>query len=209
MECEDAVKAICGLRGEAVIVGTMTALRWLHQHSPSPLNLSCVPFMGGASTLALGIALAQPERRVVVLDGDGSLLMQLGSLVTIAGAAPANYTHFVFQNGVWFEDQANLSVPGQDGVDFCDMARAAGYRVVKFIENGASLENELPSLLTVQGPVFAALKISPRATSLWSNDNPQPELPDAQFTRMGEEARALMSVLGVSFDQPGQRARTP
>ena len=57
--------------------------------------------MGSASSIGLGIALAQPNKKVIVMDGDGSLLMQLGSLVTIAGAAPENLYHFVFENGVY------------------------------------------------------------------------------------------------------------
>ena len=71
--------------------------------------------MGSASTIGLGIALAQPQRKVIVVDGDGSLLMQLGSLVTIAGAAPANFFHFVFENGV-YETSGVAAVAGRGQV---------------------------------------------------------------------------------------------
>ena len=64
------------------------------------LTYVAVGAMGQASSHALGLALACPDRRVLVFDGDGSLLMNLGSLVTIAGAAPTNLHHFVFANGI-------------------------------------------------------------------------------------------------------------
>ena len=67
--------------------------------------------MGGASSLGLGLALARPDRRVIVFDGDGSLLMQLGSLATIAGAAPRNLVHFLFKNGVYHTSGAQ-GIPG-------------------------------------------------------------------------------------------------
>jgi sulfopyruvate decarboxylase subunit beta len=81
--------------------------------------------MGLASSMGLGIALSQPERRVVVLDGDGSVLMNLGGLTTLARYAPPNLTHIVFDN------QSLLSVGGfptatATGSDLAGIARAAG-----------------------------------------------------------------------------------
>ena len=101
MSRDEALRALAQLRGDRIVVSTMQVVTPWHVLSPSPLNMTCVGFMGGASTLALGTALARPDRKVVVLDGDGSLLMQLGSLATIAGAAPRNFHHILFQNGVY------------------------------------------------------------------------------------------------------------
>ena len=75
------------------------------------MAVACVGFMGGASSIGLGLALAEPERRVVVLDGDGSLLMQLGSLATVAGAKPPNYIHFLFNNGI-YHTSGSQEIPG-------------------------------------------------------------------------------------------------
>ena len=83
--------------------------------------------MGSASSIALGIALAQPSRKVIVMDGDGSLLMQLGSLVTIAGAAPENLYHFVFENGV-YATSGGQPLPAEGRLDFEMMARGAASR---------------------------------------------------------------------------------
>ena len=86
-----AVEAIGRLRGDAVVVATMTALREWGAVSRRPeLDLDLVGAMGKASSMALGVALARPKRKVLVLDCDGSLLMNLGSLVTIGNLAPAN-----------------------------------------------------------------------------------------------------------------------
>src|SRR5438067_2298042 len=89
---EDEASAIAAARGNAICVPTMTTSPAWRTLAPDDLSIGCVGFMGGASSLGLGLALAMPERRVVVFDGDGSLLMQLGSLATIAGATPRNLT---------------------------------------------------------------------------------------------------------------------
>src|SRR3989442_6002355 len=93
---EDALRAIAAARGDALCVPTMTTAPAWRTIAPNDLSVGCVGFMGGASSLGLGLALARPDRRVLVFDGDGSLLMQLGSLSTVAGAAPRHLLHFLF-----------------------------------------------------------------------------------------------------------------
>lgn len=182
---------------DTIVVCTMTAMRWLHELSPSPLNLSCVPLMGGASGLGLGLALASPGRAVLVLDGDGSLLMQLGSLATISGQGPRNLVHIVFVNGVWFEGGGGLPLPAAGRLDFAAMAVAAGYRAAHRIADVATLAATLPTVLANDGPALLHLDIDPEASDRapWSEDNLQSEIPDRQLTRMGEEARVLMQAL--------------
>src|SRR5262245_66338253 len=98
---EDILKAIAGARGNAICVPTMTTSPAWRTLAPDDLSVGCSGFMGGASSLGLGLALAIPKRRVIVFDGDGSLLMQLGTLATLAGARPRNLTHLLFRNGVY------------------------------------------------------------------------------------------------------------
>ena len=99
----DAVKAINDVRGDAVVVGTMTPNRYWESVTEKPdLDLPIFGGMGKASSVALGIAIAQPDKKVLCLDGDGSLLMNLGTLVTTAGTAPENLVHFVFEDGGYF-----------------------------------------------------------------------------------------------------------
>jgi sulfopyruvate decarboxylase subunit beta len=152
----DVLRAIAAERGDAIVVPTMTAVDPWHRLSPSELNVSCIGFMGGASALALGLALARPERRVIVLDGDGSLLMQLGTLATIAGAAPPNLYHFVFKNGV-YQVSGSQPIPAADKVDFALMARGAGYPHAVTFDNLEDFRVRLPEILATPGPVLVQI----------------------------------------------------
>ena len=172
-----------------VVVATMTAINHLFRLSPDPRNVCCVPLMGGAGALGLGVALARPDLKIVIFDGDGSLLMQLGGLASIAGAKPENLVHVVMNNGVWFENMANLPLPAD--CDFRAMAQAAGYPSTHCYDTCSDWSSALPSLLDLSGPTFVELKIVPARDALWSGDHPQPDLPQAQFTRMGHELRTL------------------
>ena len=107
--------------------------------------------MGKASSLGLGLALGRPERRVWVLDGDGSLVMNLGSLVTIAQQAPANLLHVLLENGV-YEVTGGQPVPGAGLADFATMARAAGYRSAYRFDTLAALEASLDEVLAAPRP---------------------------------------------------------
>jgi phosphonopyruvate decarboxylase len=156
MKPEDVLRAIAAQRGGAVVVPTMTTAPAWRSISPNDLSVTCVGFMGGASSLGLGIALARPDRRVLVLDGDGSLLMQLGSLATVAGAAPRNLVHFLFKNGVYHTSGAQ-GIPGGLSVDFAMMARGAGYRMVTVVDDLEDLARRLPGLLEAEGPAFVEL----------------------------------------------------
>ena len=156
MKPEDILRAIAAARGDAVCVPTMTASPAWRDIAPNDLSVACVGFMGGASSIGLGIALARPDRRVIVFDGDGSLLMQLGSLATIAGAAPRNFTHLLFKNGV-YHTSGSQETPGGPGVDFAAMAKAAGYRSTCTITSLDEFKKRLPGLLSDEGPIMAQL----------------------------------------------------
>jgi phosphonopyruvate decarboxylase len=153
---EDVLRVIAAARGDAIVVPTMTTAPAWRVIAPGDLSVTCVGFMGGASSLGLGLALARPDRRVLVLDGDGSLLMQLGSLATVAGAAPRNLVHFLFKNGVYHTSGAQ-GIPGGLSVDFVMMARGAGYRTAIAIDDLDDFERRLPELLRAEGPVFVEL----------------------------------------------------
>jgi phosphonopyruvate decarboxylase len=186
MRKEQVLEALARHRREAVVVSTMTVLPLWKQTSPSPRNMSCVGFMGGASGLGLGIALGRPDEKVWVLDGDGSLLMQLGSLATIAGAAPPNFYHFLFDNGV-YETSGAQPVPNSGRLDWALMARGAGYTAAYSFESIEDLETELESILSQTGPVFVAVRVYPEP------DDSRP-LPAAGVD-VAAEARVLQATL--------------
>jgi len=156
MKPEDVLQVVAAARGDAICVPTMTTSPAWRTIAPDDLSVGCVGFMGGASSMGLGLALARPDRRVIVLDGDGSLLMQLGSLATNAGAAPRNFVHLLFKNGVYHTSGAQ-GIPGGISVDFVLMAKGAGYRQVLSIDTLDEFKRRLPELLKTEGPVFAEL----------------------------------------------------
>ncbi len=120
--------------------------------------------MGLASSHALGLALAMPQRRIVVLDGDGSLLMNLGTLVTIAAAAPTNLIHFVSRNGS-YEANGGHPIPAQGVLDFAAMARSAGYHHAESFSELPAFAARAASLLCTQGPTFVELHLEAGNTS--------------------------------------------
>lgn len=195
MKCQEAVEIIVKHRGPSVVVTTMSSIKWVDKLSPGSLNVTCAPLMGGASTLGVGIAIAKPDRPVLVLDGDGCLLMQLGSLVTAVELNPRNFVHFVFNNGVWFENQANLPVPGAQSIDYVALARGAGYRFAERYSEAMNLDSAMSQLLGGKGPSFVELVIEPESSALWSAENRQPDLKDFHFERMGAEAKELRQAL--------------
>jgi sulfopyruvate decarboxylase subunit beta len=156
MKPEDVLRIVAGGRRDAICVPTMTTAPAWRTIAPDDLSVSCVGFMGGASSLGLGLALARPDRRVIVLDGDGSLLMQLGSLATVAGAAPRNFVHLLFKNGV-YHTSGSQAIPGGLDVDFALMAKAAGYRDTVTIGDLQDFRRRFPALLTAEGPILAEL----------------------------------------------------
>jgi sulfopyruvate decarboxylase subunit beta len=144
--------------GEIVVAAYQGAFAWQRIH-PHPLNCYSVGAMGLASSLGLGLALGRPDKRVIVLDGDGSLLMNLGSLVSIAAAGPRNLLHFLCENGV-YESNGKHPIPGRDQVDFAGLARAAGYRRCHEFADLDKFAAEIGAVLREDGPVFVDLKIA-------------------------------------------------
>jgi phosphonopyruvate decarboxylase len=165
MRRQEAIAALVAERTGAITITTEQAIgAWRtatgEPQNSAPDHLDIVGTMGGASTIGLGIALAQPDRRVIVVDGDGSLLMQLGSLVTIAGVAPANLYHFVFENGV-YETSGSQPLPGEGRFDLTEMARAAGYAHAVRFDEASAFARGLPDLLRQRGPVFVSVRTDP------------------------------------------------
>jgi phosphonopyruvate decarboxylase len=156
MKPEDVLRVIAANRGNAICIPTMTTLPAWRDIAPDDLSAGCQGFMGGASSLGLGLALARPERRVIVFDGDGSLLMQLGSLATIAGARPRNLIHLLFKNGV-YHTSGSQEIPGGLTVDFVTMARGAGYKSSLAIGELDDFKRRFPEMLKAEGPIFVEL----------------------------------------------------
>jgi thiamine pyrophosphate-dependent acetolactate synthase large subunit-like protein len=152
---------------EAVVggIGNTNFDLWAAGHRPQ--NFYMLGSMGLACPIALGVALAQPERHVFALEGDGSLLMQLGSLATIAMLAPKNLAILVMDNACY---QITGSQPTATafGADLVTIARGAGLRNAAWAADEDMLDALLDKAMREEGPHFIALRIDdqpPKATT--------------------------------------------
>jgi len=187
MRRTEAIAALAQARDGALSVAAMQAIMAWHAAGQAEFDhLDALGCMGSASSIGLGLALARPERKVLVLDGDGCLLMQLGSLVTIAAQAPANFYHVIFENGR-YETSGNQALPGFGLFDLRQLALAAGYRAAWSIDEVAELRDALPRILGSPGPTLLRLAIAPD----------EPVTPWPRVT-MKEQIEALRARFGVN-----------
>jgi phosphonopyruvate decarboxylase len=146
-------------RGTAIVVTTMTASKVWPLLNDGPLDVNYLPSaMGHAADIALGIALGAPSRRVVCVNGDGSLAMNLGGLITAAEQRVENLTQILLVNHR-YAIVGGPPIPGAGRVDWSGMARAAGWRLVRSYQEVAPFAADISELLTAQGPIFAALEV--------------------------------------------------
>jgi len=159
MKRDDCFRILARHVGDEAVVATYSsAVEWVGIN-PRPLNYLSIGAMGLDSSHGLGLALGRPNRRVIVLQGDGSLLMNLGSLVTIAAVAPKNLVHFVVQNNT-YEANGGHPIPGTT-VDFAGLAHAAGYAATYDFSNLDAFAQQAAHVIAQDGPVFATLRIEP------------------------------------------------
>jgi sulfopyruvate decarboxylase subunit beta len=157
-------------RGDVMITSMGSAREWIAMGALDPLDFIFVPSsMGQAPSLALGIALAQPHRRVFACNGDGSMLMNLGALATIGAEASTNLVLIVLDNGVYEVTGAQptpgsaLGRPDRRGVDFAEIARACGWPSVFRYRDLEDWRDAAADAINAAGPVFIALEVAPVA----------------------------------------------
>lgn len=159
MKRYDCLKALAETVGDALIVssaGAMT-LEWNALH-PSDANFR-VRTLGLCSSIALGMALGLPHRKVIALDGDGSLLMNLCSLPTIARMAPRNLVHIVFDNEVYEASGSKKTATGA-GTDLVGVARAAGIKNANWVDTEEEFARVASNALRDNGTWFIGAKVS-------------------------------------------------
>ncbi|MGQ0633089.1 MAG: thiamine pyrophosphate-dependent enzyme [Planctomycetaceae bacterium] len=165
----DALKTLRSVRTDRhVVIPTMAAAREWPALGTHPLDFIYAPSaMGQAPLVGLGVALAQPEKQVLVLNGDGSLLMNLGCLVTITAAGPKNLVLIVFDNGVYEVTglQWTPAAPAARGqapaADFCEIARGCGFASVHEFDTLKAWRDGVAKVLASTGPTFVSLKVEP------------------------------------------------
>jgi sulfopyruvate decarboxylase beta subunit len=124
-----------------------------------PESFYMIGSMGLTASIGLGVALARPDRKVVIFDGDGNVLMNLGTLTEVGAFKPKNFFHVCFDNGVYGStgNQPTLT----QSINLDKVAKSAGYRVVRRVDDGINLESTVRDLLQQQGPIFLLIKVTP------------------------------------------------
>ena len=190
---DEVLVALAELRREEIVVTTMAAVRPWGRLSSHELDFaSADSAMGHAVDLALGMALAQPLRKVICLNGDGSMLMSLGTLATIVESGVSNLILFVLVNGT-FEITGNQRIPARGSVDWCGLARSAGFKRVVRFDDAKDYEERLSWILREKGPSFVEVQVEPGAEGPISRS--EKEKADYLKVSLAESARRLKRAL--------------
>ena len=192
MERLEVLRTLATARTDEIVVMTMTATLQWPLVSDHPLDFDFLAFgMGHASDFGLGLALSRPERKTIVLKGDGGLLMSLGSLVTLGKYGPENLVVLLLENRSY---EMTGSQPLPDGPDFAALARAAGVPggglsgrgTVRRVETLEAFAGMLPEVLDEPGPHFVVLPV-----------HTQYSLPAVRHTDHAGRVVALRAALGI------------
>ena len=157
----DILNAFQRYRGNAIVIPGRSSRHWGSISTKPKRDVPLGdPAMGGHASFALGLALAQPEEKVVLFDSEGDLLMNLGALPTIAEQEPKNFYHFLLDNEC-YATTGGQPVPNARNIAYDVIARGTGYPHTFTFENLEDLTNSIESILNLSGPVFVAMKVVP------------------------------------------------
>jgi phosphonopyruvate decarboxylase len=169
-----AIRAAAG-DGDVLVATTGFTGRELYTQGDTANQLYMVGSMGGAVSVALGLAVARPERRVIAIDGDGAALMRLGALTTVGAESPPNLAHVLIDNGQHESTGGQATV--SPGVDFCAIAAGAGYPAVLATAQAAEVQAQLtdrtPGLRFLHVPVLPGVPAG----------LPRPAMPPAEVAQ--------------------------
>jgi Thiamine pyrophosphate enzyme, C-terminal TPP binding domain len=180
------VRALLRERGGLLAIGGLGAPAWdITAAGDCPENLPLWGGMGGAAMMGLGLALAQPSRKVLVLTGDGEMLMGIGSLATIAVQRPRNLSVVVLDNEHYGETGMQ-ETHTRHGVDLAGMAKAAGIPDTRLVRTAAEVHALREAIHAGEGPLFAQVKVDERTEPL--------ALPPREATIL--QARMREAILG-------------
>ena len=155
---KDAVHTVCNfIKNDIIVSANGFISRDLFEADDKTTNFYMIGSMGLSSSIALGVALKNPRKRVYVFDGDGNILMNLGSLTTIGKLKPKNLIHLVFDN------QSHESTGGQPSntrnIDIYKIAKSSNYKAFK-TSSKVSLKKILRKIKNIDGPIMILVKIA-------------------------------------------------
>lgn len=194
MHTEELLQVFARHRGDAIVVPGRGGRHWVKMSTQPALDVPLGdPAMGGHAAFAFGLAMAQPQRKIVLFDSEGDLQMALNVLITIAEHRPANFYHFMLDNEC-YATTGGQPVPNAKNVRYEVVARGAGYpRACAYSELDEFSEN-LPGILAQPGPVFVALKVHPDV-----QNKPISQRDKSWLTRSRDQVlKDLRQALGVA-----------
>ena len=169
------------IKDEPVVCATGYIARSAQKAKDRLENFYVIGSMGLASSIALGVALSKPRRKVIALDGDGAALMNLGSFATVGALKPANFIHVVIDNGV-YESTGNQP-SSSSSVALDKIAQSAGYAHARRVDNSEALKKEMSSILSKSGPSFLLVKVSPDTAPAAPRVHAAPEVITENFSK--------------------------
>jgi len=157
-----ALQVLAHWRTDEIVVTTMGSAREWPKLSSHALDFQYIPSaMGHAPALALGLALARPDRQILAFNGDGCMLMSLGSLVTIAAGGATNLSLVVLNNGIYEVTGGQATAAAGVPTDFAALARAAGFGSVAAFDDLGEWQHGAATALALPGPRFVSLAVEP------------------------------------------------
>ena len=147
------------LKDEPVVHANGYICRESFQLQDREANFYMIGSMGLASSIGLGVALCRPDKKVIIFDGDGNVLMSMGTLAMIAATAPKNLVHVVFDNQVYESTGSQSSMSGS--VPLEEVARSSGYPVALKVTKKEEVKPAFEKLMSTDGPGFLLIKVSP------------------------------------------------
>ena len=122
-------------------------------------NFYMIGSMGLASSIGLGVAVSRPDQKTIIIDGDGNVLMSMGTLAMIAAAAPKNLIHIVIDNEAYESTGRQRSL--SESVSLEKVAQSAGYLQIKKVTNKKNIKDAFQELMGKDGPSFLLVKVEP------------------------------------------------
>ena len=193
LDAVEVLKVFERHRGNAIVTAQGTAGRnWVDVSNNEKRDIALGGAMGHTISAAFGLALGLPDEKVVIFDAEGSLLMNLGIVASIAGKKPKNFYHFLLDNEC-YATTGGQPVPNSDEIDYAAIAKGAGYASTHSFDDLEDFATNIASIMEESGPVFVAIKVNAEVENLPIG------LRQRRATRSrAETIKTLQEELGIS-----------
>lgn len=201
IETVEMLKIFQQYRGDAIVIAPRAAQHWTQISTQPKLDLPLGdPGMGGHASFGFGLALARPEKKVVLFDSEGDVLMGLGILPTIAEHQPKNFCHFMLDNEC-YATTGGQPVPDAKNVSYDVIARGAGYPHAYAYDNLVAFASNIERILAEPRPVFVAMKVVPE---IWNTADRQRWIPPRRREQVIKDFREQLGSRQQATWQPSR-----